>query len=104
MNWFKALLSKLFPPEPVTVTPKSDWPDILNPAQYQDKIMRRYELANENNLLKMLAQIEKGHKIANKSQTSGPYTTHVSYQLDDGKFYEFVHRSSLGWVEPLFPS
>lgn len=102
MKWLKALLRKFNPPKPFS--PDSKWPDVLDPWNYQNKLMRDAEPVNMANHVKMLEKLEIGHKIANKGEVKGPYTTFVAYTLDNGEVYKFMYRSSLHWVEPLFPS
>lgn len=104
MKWFRALLRKLRPSKVVTFTPKSDWPELLVPHVYQNKLMRQYEEQNEKNIQTMLDRIGKGAKLVGQSTVAGPYTTHMNYRLDDGSDYNVIWRSSLHWVDPLFPS
>ena len=102
MKWLRALLRKLNPPKPVT--PDSKWPDLLDPWQYQNKLMKGYEPQNMDNHRQLIQRIEQGAKIISSGKVEGPYTTMATYRLDDGSEYRLVWRSSLHWVEPLFPS
>jgi len=102
MKWLKLLLRKFR--KPVVFSPPSTWPDLLDPYQYQNKLMLKFEEQNTANHRAILEKVAKGAKITFEGKIEGPYTTRVRYELDDGSGYDLLWRSSLHWVDPLFPS
>lgn len=98
----KSLLRKLKVLAPVpSFTPKSTWPDILDPYQYQNKLMRQYEQSNLETYEKMMNAIASGSKLTLFSEVAGPYTTSKIYTFDNHHTYSVTCRSSLHWIEPL---
>ena len=100
MNWIKTLLLSLRR-RPAPFTPKSEWPELLVPHVYQNKLMRQYEEQNEQNLKAILEKIANGVTVTSTCQVSGPYTVHQVYYLSDGSDYSVIWRASLHWVDSL---
>lgn len=98
-KWILRLLKRLKKSKPYS--PKSTWPDIIDPFQYQNKLMREAEPTNTENCRKLLEQIRTGQKIECQTTSIGPYTTYVVYHLTNGEEFKMTYRSSLHWVEPM---